>query len=174
MKQKPSKFKPLRKNNGWGPWQVPQSTLPTTYIPTVISKLSLTLCFWLLFTDERDVAFLYHWSTAGWGSSLLLKHHSFLFLVSFLRKQRAYRAIAQTWTATSCIAERHLNAHTRGLMIIRHHSQVLVCELMDGRRDGHDKANTRISASFHYELTEINIWNYNNILELQKSVNHVR
>lgn len=34
---------------------------------------------------------------------------------------------------------------------------------MDGRIDGHDQAKTCISASFHCELTEINLWTNKNV-----------
>lgn len=42
-------------------------------------------------------------------------------------------------------------------------SQAFICKLMDGTTYGNDQAKTCISASFHCELNEINLWTNENV-----------
>ena len=42
-------------------------------------------------------------------------------------------------------------------------AQAFICKLMDGATYGHDQAKTCIPASFHCELTEINLWTNKNV-----------
>jgi len=117
-------------------------------------QLPLTLCFWFLFTDDRDEAFLYHLSR--WKKHFTIYTSLVLCLISW--------GMEDLQSHSTDMNSHYMHIPTKGINENScSGSWAMTCKVMDGETDGHDKAKTCFSAGIHHEFTTINLWNNKNI-----------